>query len=51
MNRVVGVQVNVGNRTEIGTGTYAVVAKRVGSPAAEPTPHETRVAKRFIETI
>ena len=43
--------VNVGNRTEIVTGTYAVVARRVGSPAAELTPYETPAAKRFIETI
>ena len=43
--------VNVGNRTEIVTGTYAVVARSVGRPGAELTPHETPVAKRFIETI
>ena len=35
----------------INANANEVMARRMGSPAAELTPHETRVAKRFIETI
>ena len=42
MNRVVGVPKI---RTKIATSTNGVIARRVASPPAELTPHETRVVK------